>query len=133
MLNPNQKRALRVTLEVVEDELRYLTELSHNHEEGLFSYLMDDLAENEKHLLDEKIESLNGHLGYLKGLFGLGQKELVLRWIVKATAAYLSIQLEEVMSDQLKGYGEVAEELEQTLDPILNQMRSILREMESIV
>jgi hypothetical protein len=133
MLNRSQERVLGATLNEVEEELKDLSRLLYKKEEPLFSRVADDLTREEKDLLLEKINSLNNYLDRLKNLFGLGETKLVLRWIVKATAVYLSVQLEEVMSDQLKGYGEVAEELEQTLGPILNQMRSILREMESIV
>jgi hypothetical protein len=63
----------------------------------------------------------------------LGESEFVLKYIVKATSVYLSIQLEEAMSDRLKGYGEITNGLKETLDPKLNEMKSVLRQMESIV
>jgi hypothetical protein len=70
---------------------------------------------------------------HLKDSFDLTKGERVLRWIVKATSVYLSAQMEEVISDKLKGYGEITLEVKETLDPILNEMISILRQMESMV
>ena len=134
MLNPNQKRFLMITLRVVEDELRHLRELLRDHrEEWLFSRIKDDIGQEEKSLLNEKIDYLIRHLVHLKKLFELGESEFILGNIVKATSVYLSIQLEEAMSQNLKGRGEIMPELKETLDPKLNEMKLVLRQMESMV
>ena len=134
MLNPNQKRFLMITFGVVEDELRRLRELLRDHrEEKLFSCIKDDIGLEEKNLLNEKIDYLLVSLINLKKLFDLSESEFVLRYIVKATSVYLSIQLEETMSRRLKGRGEVTPDLEETLDPKLNEMRLVLHQMESMV
>ena len=123
-----------VTLREVEDKLRRLKGLlQDNKEEELFSRIKDDIGQEEKNLLSEKIDYLIAYLANLKKLFDLGESEFVLRYIVKATSVYLSIQLEEAMSDRLKGYGEITNGLEETLDPTLNEMKLVLRQMESIV
>ena len=134
MLNPSQKRFLLVTLGEVEDKLKRLKGLlQDNREEGLFSLIKDDIGQEEKILLNEKIDYLIRYLVYLKKLFKLGESEFVLRYIVKATSVYLSVQLEEAMSRRLKGRGEVTPDLEETLDPKLNEMRLVLHQMESMV
>ncbi len=134
MLNPNQKRFLMITLGVVEDELRRLKRLLRDvGEERLFLHIQDDIGLEEKKILNEKIDSLLRYLVHLKKLFDLERSEVILRYMVKATSVYLSIQLEEAMSHRLKGRGEVTLDLKKTLDPKLNEMRSILRQMESIV
>jgi len=134
MLNPSQKRFLMVTLGEVEDKLRRLKGLlQNNREEGLFSRIKDDVGQEERNLLNEKIDYLIAYLANLKRLFDLGESEFVLKYIVKAISVYLSIQLEEAMSDRLKGYGEIMNGLKETLDPKLNEMKSVLRQMESIV
>jgi hypothetical protein len=134
MLNPNQKRFLMVTLGVVEDELRRLKELLRDEsEDKLFSRIKDDIGLEKKNLLNEKIDCLIVGLINLKKLFDLSESEFVLRYIVKVTSVYLSIQLEEAMSPRLKGRGEVTPELKEALDPKLNEMKLILRQMESIV
>jgi hypothetical protein len=134
MFNPSQKRFLMVTLREVEDKLRRLKGLlQDNKEEELFSRIKDDIGQEEKNLLSEKIDYLIAYLANLKKLFDLGESEFVLRYIVKATSVYLSIQLEEAMSNRLKGYGEIMNGLKETLDPKLNEMKSVLRQMESIV
>ena len=134
MLNPSQKRFLMVTLREVEDKLRRLKGLlQDNKEEELFSRIKDDIGQEEKNLLSEKIDYLIAYLANLKKLLDLGESEFVLRYIVKATSVYLSIQLEEAMSNRLKGYGEIMNGLKETLDPKLNEMKSVLRQMESIV
>jgi hypothetical protein len=134
MFNPSQKRFLMVTLREVEDKLRRLKGLlQDNKEEELFSRIKDDIGQEEKNLLSEKIDYLIAYLANLKKLFDLGESEFVLRYIVKATSVYLSIQLEEAMSNRLKGYGEIMNGLQETLDPKLNEMKSVLRQMESIV
>jgi hypothetical protein len=134
MLNPNQKRFLMITLGVVEDELRRLKELLRDEsEEKLFSRIKDDIGLEEKNLLNEKIDYLIVYLINLKKLFDLSESEFVLRYILKATSVYLSIQLEEAMSGRLKGRGEVTPDLEEILDPKLNEMRLVLHQMESMV
>ena len=134
MLNLSQKRFLMVTLGEVEDKLRRLKGLlQNNREEGLFSRIKDDIGQEERTFLNEKIDCLIAYLANLKRLLDLGESEFVLKYIVKATSVYLSIQLEEAMSDRLKGYGEITNGLKETLDPKLNEMKSVLRQMESIV
>jgi hypothetical protein len=134
MLNPGQKNALRLTLELLEDELRQLRRLLQKGEgQRLLLHIVDDLTEEEKSLLNERIDRLISYVIHLKDFFDLTNRERVLRWIVKATSVYLSAQMEEVISDKLKGYGEITLEVKETLDPILNEMISILRQMESIV
>jgi len=134
MLNPIQKNALRLTLELLEDELRQLRRLLQKGEgQRLLLHIVDDLTEEEKSLLNERIDRLISYVIHLKDSFDLTNRERVLRWIVKATSVYLSAQVEEVISDKLKGYGETTLEVKETLDPILNEMISILRQMESIV
>ena len=134
MFNPSQKRFLMVTLREVEDKLRRLKGLlQNNREEGLFSRIKDDIGQEERTFLNEKIDYLIAYLANLKRLFDLGESEFVLKYIVKATSVYLSIQLEEAMSDRLRGYGEIMNGLKETLDPKLNEMKSVLRQMESIV
>jgi len=134
LLNPGQKNALRLTLELLEDELRQLRRLLQKGEgQRLLLHIVDDLTEEEKSLLNERIDRLISYVIHLKDSFDLTNRERVLRWIVKATSVYLSAQMEEVISDKLKGYGEITLEVKETLDPILNEMISILRQMESIV
>jgi len=134
MLNPSQKNALRLTLELLEDELRQLRRLLQKGEgQKLLLHIVDDLTEEEKSLLNERIDRLISYVIHLKDSFDLTNRERVLRRIVKATSVYLSAQVEEVISDKLKGYGETTLEVKETLDPILNDMISILRQMESII
>ena len=134
LLNPSQKRFLRATLGVIEDELRRLKGLLQEDQgERLFSHVRDDLTRGEKQLIHEKIDRLVDHLIDLKNSFNLDRSEFVLRLIVRAASAYLSIQLEGAMSDRLKGYGEISEDLKDALDPKLNEMISILHQVESVV
>lgn len=123
-----------VTLGEVEDKLRGLKPLlQDNQDERLFSHIKHDVGQEERDLLNEKIDYLIVFLGNLKRLFELGESEFALKNIVKTTSVYLSIQLEEAMSDRLKRYGEITNGLRETLDPILIEIISILRQMESIV
>jgi len=134
MLNPNQKRFLMIALGVVEDELNRLKELLQDErEERLFSRIEDDIGQEEKKLLNERIDYLIAHLINLKKFFDLSESEFVLRYIVKATSVYLSIQLEEVMSRRLMERGGITPDLEETLDPKLSEMKSVLHQMESMV
>jgi hypothetical protein len=134
MLNPIQKNALRLTLELLEDELRRLRRLLQKGEgQRLLLHIMDDLTEEEKNFLNERIDRLISYVVHLRGSFDLTSRERGLRRIVKATSIYLSSQVEEVISEKLKGYGETTLEVKETLEPILNEMISILRQMESIV
>ena len=134
MLNPSQKNALRLMLELLENELRQLRRLLQKGEgQRLLLHIVDDLTEEEKSLLNERIDRLISYVIHLKDSFDLTNRERVLRWIVKATSVYLSAQVEEVISDKLKGYGGTTLEVKETLHPILNEMISILRQMESIV
>ena len=112
MLNTNHKRFLGVTLGVVEDELMNLRRLLQmGEEERLFLCTIDDLAQQEKQHLIEEIDRLREHLLHVKALFHLNPGERNLRWMVKAASVYLAVDLEETMSDRLRGRGEVRPEL----------------------
>jgi len=133
-LNPSHKRALGAALREVEEELAYLKRLLFGTEgERLFLHINDDLTQDEKQKLIEKIEFLTNRLVSLKNLFGLEQGERVLRWNVRGTVVYLSVQLEEIKSNRLEGYGEVAPEDKEILDSKLNEMLSIFRDMKSAI
>jgi len=134
MLNPNHKRVLSETFREVEDELRDLRRLLlRTEEERIFLHIVDDLTQEEKQVFNVKIGQMMDLIIRLKSLFELKPGQRVLRWIARATAVYLSVQLEQVMSDRLEGYGEVAPEDKETLDPKLNEMLSIFREVKSTV
>ena len=136
MLNLNQKRSLGITLGIMEDELRRLESLIRIGEQrNLFSKIVDDLKVEEKPLLQAKIERLMDNLLSLKDSFDLrhSQKELILSSIVKSMAVYLVVELEDALSERLKGYGPVAPGLKESLDPKLREMISILYEMNSMV
>jgi hypothetical protein len=136
MLNLNQKRSLGITLGIMEDELRRLESLIRIGEQrNLFSKIVDDLQVEEKPLLQAKIDRLMDNLLSLKDSFDLrhSQKELILSSIVKSMAVYLVVELEDALSERLKGYGPVAPGLKESLDPKLREMISILYEMNSMV
>jgi hypothetical protein len=134
MLDSNHKRVLIATLGEVEDRLMSLRRFLLKAEgKRLFVHVTDDFTQDEKEELIEKIECLMDRLIYLKNLFGLKPSERVLRWMARATAVHLSIQLEEIKSDRLKGYGDVPTEAKGILDPTLNEMISILRQLGSII
>lgn len=134
MLNLNQKKALRLKLGLLEDELRRLRRLLQKGEgQKLLLQIEDDLTEEERNLLNERIDRLTSHAIRLKNSFDLPKEGKVVRQIVKATSAYLSVQMEEIISDRLRGHGKITLEVKETLDPILIEIISILRQMESIV
>ena len=74
-------------------------------------------------------------LQQLKEIFDLrhSQKDFVLSSMVKSIALYLTVQLENTMSDRLKGYGPVPPQLENSLDAKLREMISLLYEINSMV
>ena len=134
MLTIDQKRSLGIRLGIMEEEMNLLGRLLRTgEEENLFSRITDDLTEEEKLLLEEKMDFLTEHLGCLKNFFDLrhSQKDLTLRGMAKAILVYLIVHLEEGMSSRLKGYGEVHPGLKESLDPKLKEMISILEEMET--
>ena len=102
--------------------------------EGLFSRIMDDLSSGEKRLIGAKIQTLRDSLVFLKNRFALhySQKNFTLRGILESTTLSLSAQLEDVHSNRLKGYGDVHPELIHHLDPKVDEMIAILRQMASI-
>jgi hypothetical protein len=130
MLNANQKRFLRVTLGVVEEDLINLRRLLLKGEkEKLFVQTFDDVTEQEKEQIFEKMDCLREHMLHLKNLFQLNPGEKSVRKMVKAASVYLAVDLQETMSDQLRGRGEIAPEMKETLDPILEKMVSLLHDM----
>ncbi len=130
MLNANQKKFLRIHLRVVEDELMDLRRLLLKGEkERLFLRTADDLTQEEKRRLVERMDRLTENMLHLKNIFDLAPEEKDLRQTIKAASVYLAVDLEETMSEQLRGRGEIAPELKETLDPILGKMISVIHDM----
>lgn len=134
MLNLNQKKALRLKLGLLNDELRRLRRLLQKSEgQKLLLQIVDDLTEEERNLLNERIDRLTRHVIRLKNSFDLPKEGKVVRQIVKTSLVYLSVQMEEIVCDKLERYGEITPEAKETLDPILIEIISILHQMKSIV
>ncbi len=132
----NQKRPVGIALGIVEDQLRRLEWLIRKGEQqGLFFRISDDIKEEAKPLLQERIERLMQRIGDLKDSFDLThtQKEWNLSSLVESISLYLRVELENVMSAKLKGYGPVDPELKDLLDPKLREMISLLKEINSMV
>jgi len=114
----------------VEDELMNLRRLLlKGEEERLFLHTVDDLTQQEKGQLVERMDRLRENMLHLKNLFQLNPGEKSVRQMVKAASVYLAVDLEETMSDQLRGRGEIAPEIKETLDPTLEKMISVLHDM----
>jgi hypothetical protein len=132
MLNLNQKRSLGITLGIVEDELKRLEwMLNRPAKDWLFSHFTDDLKPEERLLIGEKIRRMREELASLKNCFDLhySSKDFLLSSLVKAVSLYLAVQLENAKSNKLKGYGEIAPGLQESLDPKLEKIISFLDEM----
>jgi hypothetical protein len=134
MLNEHQHRVLSVTFGTVELYLRSIEKmLSAEDFNGILCGWENNVSSSQKDLLAAKISEAMERIRMLSEQFSLEKTREYARQNILAKLSYCWEILQGVKAKRLKGYGEVDSSLEHTLDPQIDMLVALLREMQSLL
>ena len=134
MLNDSQKRRVSVTLSSLEEDFhdmeRLLLSLDYV---GAVHEMENDIPAPARNALIDKIGGIKNRIRTLAERFDIERERRSLRRQLFARLTYNWTTLEEIKTRYLRGYGMAAEVLKETLDPELDAIIDLIREMERLL
>jgi len=134
MLNEAQRRDLSVTLRIVEESLKDIEQISNNGNKiGILYEVRNNIPQAVKDEVLKKIILIKDEIKILAEKFDLEKeyKEASREAFGKLLHCWLILQ--EAKTNSLKRYGDVAPGLEDALDPHLNIIIDLIRELEHLL
>jgi len=134
MLNENQRRGLSSTFRIIE-EIMFEIETMINSAgfEGNLMVIENDVSPQAREKILKIIELVREKSSSLSKQLALEIKQMKSSSQILADLSYCWETLEGSKVKQLKGYGEVAEGLEEVLDPQINTIIGLINEIEDAV
>jgi hypothetical protein len=130
MLNPYQRRRVSTTIRLLEENLFDIeARVSSEGRSGVLYTLNNNIPPAVKKALLDKIGIIRHGVRKIAGQFELEEETTWLRQRLVGELSLMGVSLEEIMARRLRGYGEIAEGLQEMLDPQLNALRAVLYEM----
>ncbi len=134
MLNEFQRRRVSITLRSLEEDLDQLqTSIKSYGYAGILYEIKNDISLGAKDMLIANISMIKEKIRLLAGRFALEKKTDNLSRCLNGELSLLVVSVEEIMSQRLRGSGEVAEGLKEALDSELVSVRNILGNMLEIL
>ncbi len=134
MLNEAQKRRVSVTFSSLEENLHDMERLLKGGDYiGIVHAMYNDVPEPVRDALLAKIAQVKNRIRSLAERFDLKREQRSLSRRLFAQLSYDWTTLEETTTRHLQGYGDVAKELKETLDPELNAIIGLIVEMERLL
>ena len=131
MLNDSQKRKVSVTVSTLEENLIEIEELLKSEDRaGVLFELDNDIPLRVKRAILYKIASIKLEIKNLVDQFGLYKQPKKLSSRISGDASVLWASVAEIKSRNLKGYGGIAEGLQEALDPALEMICQELLEIQ---
>jgi hypothetical protein len=134
MLNEPQGRGLSATFRILE-EMMYEIETVMNSDgyKGILVAMDNDIPTEAREEIIKKIQLVREKVSYLSKLFSLEIKQTKSSSRILADLSYCWETLEGSKAKKLRGYGGVAEGLEELLDPQINSIVILISEMEKLI
>jgi hypothetical protein len=134
MLNEPQRRGLSATFRILE-EMMYEIETVMNSDgyKGILVAMDNDIPTEAREEIIKKIQLVREKVSYLSKLFSLEIKQTKSSSRILADLSYCWETLEGSKAKKLRGYGSVAEGLEELLDPQINSIVILISEMEKLI
>jgi hypothetical protein len=135
MLNEFQKRALSSILCNVEEMLQDIeSKLNHPLHRGiLYEELIAESTLKNKHEIAIKIANARNTIEKLQEQFGLEKKIVEIKRQVIGKLYYCLQIIEEAKAKKMKGYGAVADDLKNHLDPQIDEVNRVIRELIRVI
>lgn len=130
MLNELQRRRVSLTLLGLEEDLHDIEEhLKRGDYRGILYGITNDIPSPTRDAMISKMTLIKEKISELSERFSLrGETEMLSREIF-GKMSVIWVSLEETKAGRLRGYGGVAEELHDLLDPALDEIIVLLEEI----
>jgi uncharacterized protein YjgD (DUF1641 family) len=129
-LPPNHKRVISVTAKTIEEELNDLELLLSSQKiDSRIKKIIPSFSDEEKKYLIEKIGELRKLNNRMFEALNLESSEITEAQIVKGKITYLWTVLVDSKAKALKGYGELPDDIAQTLDSYIDPLLKIIDEI----
>jgi hypothetical protein len=133
-LNEFQRRGLSATFRTLEEMLQEIeTLINSDGYKGSLLEIDNDSSPEAREKIAEKIQFIREKVSRLSKQFSLEMKQTKSSSRILADLAYCWEILEGSKAKKLRGYGEVAEGLEEVLDPQIDTIIGIITEMENLM
>jgi hypothetical protein len=126
----NHRIRLSASMQVLEDTISEVEEIiSGNSQEKVTTGSVDNISSLEKALITKRIEEIKYLIQCITQKLNLVKR---IEESQRRILGYMTIQLvnlEEIKSKRLRGYGEVPDELREFLDPMVDEIRRLINEI----
>lgn len=134
MLNEQQRRGVSITLRALEEDLDNLKlSIKHDYYTGILYEIRNDIPLDAQDMLIADISMIKAKIRLLAERFTLEKETRNLSRRLNGELSLLGVSVEEIISQRLRGSGEVAEGLKEALDPELVSLTDILWNMLKII
>lgn len=132
MLTEHQRRSLSLTFRTIEQHLLTLEQMLRTDDyAGILCEWKNDVSPSHRDILLEKIPQAMEQIRIIADQFSLDKSGRQARQHLSAELSYCWEILQGVKAKKLQGYGQDA--LENTLDPQIDILLVLLREMQSLL
>jgi hypothetical protein len=125
-LNSSQRRAVTVTLRLLEERLADIERVLQNDEQGVLYRRVARFTLTQREQMRNLIAAMREEIRRAARQFDLPQEEQDATRYIIGTLSLSWESLEEIRARKLKSYGEVDPALKETLDPIVRQLIQLL-------
>lgn len=134
MLNKAQKSSLSITFRLVEQAMKEIKDLLTQKEgNGILYSIHDDFNPKLREVLSVKIQEVRKVIREVADRFKLKHKEDRATRKAFGKLPYLWEILTDARAQRLRRYGEIADGLEDELDPHIKALIAIMLEMEHLL
>jgi hypothetical protein len=134
MLNEPQRRGLSATFRILEEMMHEIeTMINSDVFEGNLIVIDNDISPEAREEIVNRIRHVREKVSRLSKQFALEMKQTKSSRRILADLSYCWEILEGSKAKKLRGYGEVAEGLEELLDPQIDAIIGIITDMENLI
>ncbi|MER3446377.1 MAG: hypothetical protein C4291_05795 [Candidatus Dadabacteria bacterium] len=126
----NHKARLSVSMEVLEDTISGVEEIIRgaNQRKAMIETL-NNLSPWEKALILKRIDEIRGLITYVSQKLNLEKRREEIKNRILGAMTIQRVNLEEIKSKRLRGYGEVPDELREFLDTQVDRIMNLIDEI----
>ena len=133
-LNEYQRRGLSATFRTLEEMMQEIeTVINSDGYKGSLLEIDNDSSPQAREEILKRIQLIREKIARLSKQFFLEMKQMKSSRQILSDLSYCWEILEGSKAKKLRGYGEVAEGLEEVLDPQINTIVDLITEMENIL
>lgn len=129
-ISKNHKTRLSVSMQVFENTISEVEGVIENsYQQKTLTETVDNLSPFEKAVILRRIEEVRELIKYVAQQLNLEKRRDETKKQILGTMTIQLVNLEEIRPKRLRGYGEVPEELREFLDPQIDKMMRLVKEI----